>query len=200
MPEQIHQGRTITPKALKQAVKLRARNGRLETASLYVDFIQDGTRKTERLKLSLFTNPHGAEQRQHNKNVMQMDVLRCKSAEMVRKEVAVHLLAYNLIRTVMARAADLANVLPRRLSFKTALQTLNAFCHALSDCAQRKLPELHARTLASIARLLLPVRPNRVEPRAVKRRPKPHRLLTVPREVARARLAKKRQRIMAAFG
>lgn len=134
------------------------------------------------------------------KDVMQMDVLRCKSAEMVRKEVAVHLLAYNLIRTVMARAAHLANVLPRRLSFKTALQTLNAFCHALRDCAQRKLPELHARILASIARLLLPVRPNRVEPRAVKRRPKPHRLLTVPREVARARLAKKRQRIMAAFG
>jgi Transposase DDE domain len=134
------------------------------------------------------------------KDAMQMDVLRCKTAEMVRKEVAVHLFAYNLIRTVMARAAHLARVLPRRMSFKAGLQTLNAFFHALRLCSQRKLPKWHARILASIARLLLPVRPNRVEPRAVKRRPKPHRLLTEPRTVARARLEKQQRRIMAAFG
>jgi hypothetical protein len=112
----------------------------------------------------------------------------------------VHLLAYNLIRTVTAQAAQLVRVSPRRVSFKAALQTLNAFLHNLRNCPHRSLPQRHAALSAGIARLLLPVRPNRVEPRAVKRRPKPHRLLTVPREVARERLTKKRQRIMAAFG
>jgi hypothetical protein len=133
------------------------------------------------------------------KDVMQMDVLRCKTAQMVRKEVAVHLLAYNLIRTVTAQAAYLARVLPRRVSFKAALQTLNAFLHNLRHCPQRGLPQHHANLLAGIARLLLPVRPNRVEPRAVKRRPKPHRLLTQPRNVVRAHLEKRQRRIVAAF-
>ena len=130
---------------------------------------------------------------------MQMDVLRCKTPEMVRKEVAVHLLAYNLVRTVTAQAATLARILPRRLSFKGALQTLNAFLHCLRECPQRSLPQRHATLLAAIARLLIPERPDRVEPRAVKRRPKPHRLLTQPRDVLRERLEKRQRRIVAAF-
>ena len=52
------------------------------------------------------------------KIVMQMDVLRCKSPQMVMKEIAVHLLAYNLVRAVMAQAARLGQLLPRQLSFK----------------------------------------------------------------------------------
>jgi hypothetical protein len=133
------------------------------------------------------------------KDGMQMDVLRCKTPEMVRKEVAVHLLAYNLVRTVTAQAATLARVLPRRLSFKAALQTLNAFLHCLRECPPRSLPQCHATLLAAIARLLIPERPDRVEPRAVKRRPKPHRLLTQPRNVERERLEKRQRRIVAAF-
>jgi hypothetical protein len=61
------------------------------------------------------------------KTVMQMEILRCKSPQMIRKEIAAHLLAYNLVRTVMAQAAYLAYVLPRQLSFKATLQVLNAF-------------------------------------------------------------------------
>lgn len=133
------------------------------------------------------------------KDVMQMDQLRCKTAQMVRKEVAVHLLAYNLIRSVTAHAADLARVLPRRMSFKGALQTLTNFFQRLRECPQRQLPGLHAKVLQAIAKLRLPWRPNRCEPRAVKRRPKPHRLLTKPRHVERERLEKKQQRILAAF-
>jgi IS4 transposase len=53
------------------------------------------------------------------KTVMQMNILRCKTPEMIRQEIAVHLFAYNLVRTVMAQAACLAHVLPRPLSFKT---------------------------------------------------------------------------------
>jgi len=133
------------------------------------------------------------------KEDMKMDKLRCMSAQMVRKEVAVHLLAYNLIRMVAAHAAHLARVQPRRMSFKATLQTLTNFFHKLRDCPGRKLPQLHATLLRAIAKLLLPLRPNRCEPRAVKRRPKPHRLLTKPRHVERARLEKRQQRILAAF-
>lgn len=133
------------------------------------------------------------------KDVMQMDELRCKTAQMVRKEVAVHLLAYNLIRAVAAHAAHQARVLPRRMSFKATLQTLTNFFHKLRECPGRKLAQLHAALLQAIAKLLLPLRPNRCEPRAVKRRPKPHRLLTKPRHVERTRLEKRQQRILASF-
>jgi hypothetical protein len=133
------------------------------------------------------------------KDGMQMDDLRCKTAQMVRKEVTVHLLAYNLIRAVTARAAHLARLLPRRKSFKATLQTLTNFFHKLRDCPGRELPGLHATVLQAISKLLLLLRPNRCEPRAVKRRPMPHRLLTKPRHVELARLEKRQQRILAAF-
>jgi hypothetical protein len=122
------------------------------------------------------------------KTMMQMDVLRCKSPDMVRKEIAVHLLAYNLVRTVMAQAACLAHLLPRQLSFKATLQVLNAFEGNLRHCPRARLTTRHAIVLGSIAQLVLPVRPHRVEPRAVKRRPKTHPLLTKPRRVWRERL------------
>ena len=73
------------------------------------------------------------------------------------------------------------------------------FLHNLRHCPQHSLPQRHATLLTAIARLLLPVRPNRVEPRAVKRRPKPHRLLTQPRNILRAHLEKRQRRILAAF-
>jgi hypothetical protein len=128
------------------------------------------------------------------KTVMQMDVLRCKSPDMVRKEIAVHLLAYNLVRTVMAQAACLAHLLPRQLSFKATLQVLNAFEENLRHCPRARLTTRHAIVLGSIAQLVLPVRPHRVEPRAVKRRPKTHPLLTKPRRVWRERLRRQQQR------
>lgn len=132
------------------------------------------------------------------KVVMQMDVLRCKSPDMVRKEIAVHLLAYNLVRAVMAQAAHLGHVLPRQLSFKAALQLLRAFEENLRCCPGGRLALRHGYLLAGIAQLKLPHRPGRVEPRVVKRRPKPHRLLTKPRSVVRAKLLKQQKRQAAA--
>jgi hypothetical protein len=133
------------------------------------------------------------------KAVMQMDVLRCQSPEMVMKEIAVHLLAYNLVRAVMAQAADLANVLPRQLSFKGALQVLNAFEQNLRDCSRRQICVRHTQVLLGIAQMKLPYRPGRVEPRAIKRRPTQHKLLTKPRHIIKERLLKLQKRQMAAF-
>jgi len=132
------------------------------------------------------------------KAVMQMDVLRCKSPQMVAKEIAVHLLAYNLVRAVMAQAAYLGQVLPRQLSFKAALQLLRAFEENLRHCPRGRLTIRHAYLLAGIAQLRLPHRPGRVEPRAVKRRPKQHHLLTQPRHILRERLLKQQQMHIAA--
>ncbi|MEX2468713.1 MAG: IS4 family transposase [Pseudohongiellaceae bacterium] len=128
------------------------------------------------------------------KTVMQMEVLRCKSPQMVCKEIAVHMLAYNLVRAVMAQAAHLGKVLVRQLSFKGALQLLNAFEVSLRHCPQGRLALRHEHLLAGIAQMKLPHRPGRVEPRAVKRRPKPQQMLTKPRQVLRAILLEQRQR------
>ena len=70
------------------------------------------------------------------KDVLQMDVLRCKTPEMVQKEIWMHLLAYNLIRGVMAKAAEAHDKQPRELSFKGALQTMTAF----QDAMRRRRP------------------------------------------------------------
>jgi hypothetical protein len=123
------------------------------------------------------------------KQGLHMDILRGKSPAMVRKEVWAHLLVYNLVRLIMVQAAIAAGVRADAVSFTGALQTLNAF-----------LPELRAAETAADARVLWEVlvwavgahrvgnRPDRSEPRAVKRRPKNFPRLSQPRDAARRRL------------
>ncbi len=128
------------------------------------------------------------------KSVMQMDILRCQTPAMVEKEIAVHLLAYNLVRAVMAQAACAHNLLPRQLSFKATLQLLNAFEMNLRHGSCDTLTRI--QLLTALAHRRLAHRPNRIEPRAVKRRAKPHPLLTKPRHVLRERLLKRQRRRM----
>jgi hypothetical protein len=123
------------------------------------------------------------------KITMQMDILRCKTPEMVRKELWMHVLAYNLIRTVMAEAAERADMQPREISFKGALQTLTAYRSLVERATPRELPSLYESLLSAIASHRVGNRPHRYEPRAIKRRPKEHDLLTVPRHEAKRRLA-----------
>jgi len=126
------------------------------------------------------------------KSVMQMEMLRCKTPEMVRKEVAVHLLAYNLVRSVMAQAANRVKCLPRQLSFKAAMQQLRAFEEQLRHGVQTRVCHLCEVLISALGRLKLPHRPGRVEPRAVKRRPKIHTHLAQPRAVLKAQLLARR--------
>jgi hypothetical protein len=122
------------------------------------------------------------------KQVMQMDVLRCKSPAMVRKEIWMHLLGYNLIRKLMAQAASAApGLCPRDISFKGTLQTLIVFATAGWACPERE-NELYGTVLKAIAMHRVNNRPDRVEPRAVKRRPKKLIYLNEPRAAAKARL------------
>lgn len=119
------------------------------------------------------------------KTFLQMDVLRCQSPAMVRKEIWVHALAYNLIRKVMAQAAQQHGLLPRQISFTGTLQTLKAFADCLRACRPSRLESLCHCLLRAVARHRVGNRPDRLEPRAKKRRPKPYRLLNRPRDQAR---------------
>ena len=127
------------------------------------------------------------------KAVMQMDVLRCKTPAMIEKEIAAHLLAYNLVRSVMAQAAALTELLPRQLSFKGALQQLRAFERNMRHGKCAFVGQALDSLLIGIAQLRLPIRPGRVEPRALKRRGKNLPFLTRPRSEERPRLTVLRQ-------
>jgi Transposase DDE domain len=124
------------------------------------------------------------------KQTMRMSVLRCKSPQMVGKEIWMHLLAYNLIRTLMARAAQQEGIEPREVSLAGTVQTVNAFAPVLQLADEQDLPRLWEILLRVIARHRVGDRPGRFEPRAVKRRAKPIAWLTAPRPQARKRLAK----------
>lgn len=122
------------------------------------------------------------------KITLRMDVLRCKTPYMVHREIWTCLLAYNLIRQTMLEAALKSERSPRQLSFTAALQKIAAAWAVLSVCDDALRVHLIDVHLAGIGNNLIGDRPNRVEPRAVKRRPKPHDLLTEPRAQARAKL------------
>jgi hypothetical protein len=128
------------------------------------------------------------------KATLQMDVLRGKTPAMVRKEIWMHLLVYNLIRQTMAQAAKEHDLEPSTLSFKGTLQTLNAFAWPLQASGPDDLPEILQTLWQALTRHRVGDRPDRVEPRARKRRPKPYPLLLVPRKKA---LRKERQKLRA---
>jgi hypothetical protein len=127
------------------------------------------------------------------KSVINMDILRCETPAMVEKEIWMHLLAYNLIRDLMARAAAAHGRAPRDLSFKGALQALGSFREALQWARGSRRARLWEALLGVVASYEVGDRPNRVEPRAIKRRPKPHKLLNEPRARARRRLLKNKR-------
>jgi hypothetical protein len=123
------------------------------------------------------------------KTTLKMDILRGKTPAMVRKEVWAHLLVYNVVRALMAQAARAAGVRPDEVSFTGALQTVNAF---LPNLRSARTPEEAARLcavlLGAIAQHRVGNRPDRYEPRAVKRRPKKFPRLKEPRADPRRRL------------
>jgi len=109
------------------------------------------------------------------KTVLQMDHLRCKTPERVRNEFYTHLLAYNLLRGVMATTAFEADRAPWEISFKGTLQTLKEFLPTL--LASVSVEMWCEALLEAVATHIVGNRPGRFEPRRVKRRPKPYKLL-----------------------
>jgi len=180
-----------------RAVRLLVRRVGFRTKRLVVvTTLTDATAVTGADLAELYRRRWQAElYRRDLKQSLQMDILRGKSPEMVRKEVWVHVLVYNLVRWVMVQAAVQAGVRADEVSFTGALQTVDAF-----------RPEMRAVRTAEEAQGLWQVlvwavgeprvgqRPDRYEPRAVKRRPKNFPRLNEPREAARCRLRRRAKR------
>lgn len=122
------------------------------------------------------------------KTHMRMEHLRCHSPEMVRKEIYCNLLAYNLVRKAIVESAIVFNKLPRHLSFKGAVQALNAFMSAMAARGPH-IEEHYQCLLLTISEQEIGDRPNRIEPRRIKRRPKSYGYLNERRSVARKRVA-----------
>ena len=114
-----------------------------------------------------------------------MDRLRCRSPEMVRKELAMHQIAYNLIRLLMRAAGAIHGREVHRLSFAGTSQRLRAMLPYLQYCRGKRLRSVVRMLLQDIAADMVPSRPGRKEPRALKRRAKAYRRLTCPRAQAR---------------
>lgn len=118
-----------------------------------------------------------------------MDVLRCKTPELVRKEIWTHVLAYNLIRTVMAQTAERDGLQPRAISFKGAVQALEAFQPQIARCGCWRC-QLYDELLTAISTHQIGNRTDRYEPRHLKRRKKRYDLMTRPRHVLKALMAR----------
>lgn len=118
----------------------------------------------------------------NSKATLGLGVLSCKTPAMAEKEIWVYLLAYNLIRMIMVHAAIYTQQLPRELSFKHSLQLWLAWGRQGTASNHATDPSV---LLVLIAQQRVGKRPGRVEPRALKRRPKPYPLLSLPRQSAR---------------
>jgi hypothetical protein len=124
----------------------------------------------------------------HLKTSLGMDILRCKTPSMIRKEIYVFLLAYNLLRSLMWSAGTIYSTPPNRLSLQGTRHHLINFIPKLLAASDQKRLRLYHTLLKVIAHKAVPDRPARNEPRVRKRRPKAYPLMTKPRHELRKQL------------
>lgn len=130
------------------------------------------------------------------KTIMDMDMLSCKSPDMVKKEIGIHFLAYNFIRIIMAESCVRNNAIPWKISFKGSVQLINSFMPYFLKSGTAKNKLLYNEMLSEIAKNKVGNRPGRVEPRRVKQRPKAFPLLHKPRAIEKERLTRKMKRMI----
>jgi hypothetical protein len=116
------------------------------------------------------------------KTTMGMDILRCKSPAMIRKELLMHFVVYNCLRLLMLKAADKAGAPVRLISFKATIQALRQWEPLLkSEMNRQEQARLLSLLCDSIAVSIIQARPGRREPGCAKRRPKNYQRMTQPR-------------------
>jgi hypothetical protein len=130
----------------------------------------------------------------HSSKRMQMDILRSKTPELVRKEIWMQILANTFIRTIIAQAAIKHAVEPRTISFKGAIQTLEAFQPFFAVQADRDREHrrnLYQQFLEAVATHRVADRPDSFEPRLRKLRPKKYDSMLEPRHVIKSKMLKR---------
>ena len=124
----------------------------------------------------------------HLKTTLGMEVLRCKSPSMVRKELYIYLLAYNLLRSLMWSAGTTYGTPPLRLSLQGTRHHLDNFTPKLLAATSTQRDQIYCTLLKIIVHKTVPLRPGRSEPRVRKRRPKSYPLMKQPRHELRSQL------------
>ena len=133
------------------------------------------------------------------KDTMNMDMLSCKSPEMVKKEIGIHFLAYNFIKILIAEASQRSGHNPRRISFKGAMQLLNSFMPYFVSGSSKDNKRMYGQMLSLIVKNIIGDRPGRVEPRKIKQRGSLFKLLNKPRYIEKSKLEKKISRRVAKY-
>ncbi len=124
----------------------------------------------------------------HIKTSLGMEMVRGKTPVMVRKEIYMYLMAYNLLRALMWKAGKKHGVSPLRLSIQGTRQSFNQFCPLLAEAGRIRQQFLYQELLSLTAESKVPLRPGRSEPRKRKRRPKAFPLMIKPRSVLKQEL------------
>jgi len=124
----------------------------------------------------------------HVKTTLKMEMLQTQSPEMVRKEIYVHLMAYNLLRYLMWQSAEQKGNDPLRLSVQGDRQSFNQYRDLLTDAGQQRGDRYSLLLLDMVTKTIVPLRPNRHEPRKRKRRPKAFPLMNEPRAILKQKL------------
>ena len=122
------------------------------------------------------------------KTTLNMEMLIAKTPVMVRKEIWTHLLAYNLLRTIMWQAVSSSENTVFQLSFQSTRQQFNLLLTLLATTGKRQQRQWRQLLLEQVATNLLTIRPERSEPRVLKRSPKPYPRMQEPRSLLKAKL------------
>jgi hypothetical protein len=128
------------------------------------------------------------------KTVLNMEHLSCKTPDMIKKEIAAHMLGYNIIRIIIAEACNKHSTTPNQTSFKGTVQLLNQFMPKFSGVKTSKNSGMYSKLLSLIILNKIGNRPGRVEPRMIKRRQKPFQLLKRSRKIEQNKILKKYKR------
>ena len=186
LDEYINMPRTVSVREF--AIEIEGRDGEPEEA-IIVSTMTDPTIAQEEIAELYWKRWNCELDLRSLKQSMHMDVLRCKTPEMVIKEVYCHLLAYNLLRGTMMESARRTGVTPRQLSVKGAMQAVESFTPAMMVVGNGET--IYDAFLKTISTHRVANRPGRQEPRFKKRRPSWDTYMTIPRHQSRRKLAGK---------
>ena len=186
---------TLTVRLLR--VHLTTKNGRCKTLTL-VTTLTDPKQWPAQLLADLYARRWKIELYWDDiKTTLQLDMLRCRTPAMVQKELQMHFIAYNLIRSLMCEAALVTHVPLDRISFKGTMDAAHEYSRAMERIPARQRHRrraLYLEMIATIASDLVPERPDRREPRCQKRRPKAYPFMTRPRHLMKDAPKKSRRK------
>jgi hypothetical protein len=181
----------LAEKLLVRAVRIGVEQKGLRSKTLaIVTTLRDATYYTKAALASLDRRRWSLELNfRHIKTPLGMELLRTKTPEMAKKEVLIYLLAYNLIRSLIWTAGQIYPIDIQRISFKGTVQHLASLAPYLAIAGQSNYAVLYEKLIHLVANEKVPDRPDRIEPRVIKRRPKPFPLMTQPSSQLKAKLA-----------